>query len=67
MQKKELTSTYLYYGDVKMPKGFEINPKPLKKPQYPKIFLRAFFPSFLFGFPALAYFKTTPQKLLKSS
>lgn len=29
MQKKELTSTYLYYGDLNMPKGFEIDPKPL--------------------------------------
>ena len=29
MQKKELKSTNLYYGDLNMPKGFEIDPKPL--------------------------------------
>tara|TARA_R100000664_G_scaffold34000_1_gene53260 strand:- start:1611 stop:2084 length:474 start_codon:yes stop_codon:yes gene_type:complete len=44
MQKKELTSTYLYYGDVKMPKGFEINPKPLIMGTFEQEYLEKRFP-----------------------
>tara|TARA_R100000908_G_C3699589_1_gene110607 strand:- start:133 stop:606 length:474 start_codon:yes stop_codon:yes gene_type:complete len=44
MQKKELTSTSLYYGKVNMPKGFEINPKPLIMGTFEQEYLNKKFP-----------------------
>ena len=44
MYKKELTSTYLYYGDLSMPKGFEINPKPLIMGTFEQEYLKKRFP-----------------------
>ena len=44
MQKKELKSTNLYYGDFNMPKGFEIDPKPLIMGTFEQEYLEKRFP-----------------------
>ena len=44
MHKKELTSVHLYYGDLNMPKGFEINPKPLIMGTFEQKYLEKKFP-----------------------
>ena len=44
MKKKQLTSVNLYYGKVNMPKGFEINPKPLIMGTFEQEYLNKRFP-----------------------